>query len=190
MSLTSDEIVVLVDVHDHPTGTAEKGTAHRQGWLHRAVSVLIFNPNGEWLLQKRNAHKYHSGGLWTNACCTHPRPEESPLKAATRRLEEEMGIRCRLLPWFTFLYRAELDQGMVEHELDHVFYGICETAPVLNPQEADDWKWISSDLLKQSLSENPEQFTIWFRLIMDHIGCSLPPVVQHHSVLAGGGSSR
>lgn len=159
------EEVILVDQNDLEIGTMEKMEAHRKGLLHRAFSVFIFNSMGEILLQRRAATKYHSGGLWTNTCCSHPRPGETTLEAAHRRLEEEMGMNADLSPTFHFIYRAELDQGLIEHELDHVFTGVTDELPVLNHDETDEYKYVSADEITSDIQEHPERYTEWFKII-------------------------
>jgi isopentenyl-diphosphate Delta-isomerase len=134
------EEVILVNKSDEVLGYMEKMEAHKRGLLHRAFSVFIFNNNGELLMQKRASDKYHSGGLWTNTCCSHPRKHESLSTAAQRRLKEEMGMEVSLSPKFHFIYKSSLDQGLIEHELDHVFFGNSDQTPVLNKAEAEDWK--------------------------------------------------
>lgn len=160
-----EDQVILVNREDQETGTIGKMQAHLQGLLHRAVSVLIFNSRGEWLLQKRAAFKYHSGGLWSNACCTHPYPGESPEKAAQRRLAEEMGLTCPLSKSHCFIYQAQLGQGLAEHEYDHVFIGHTNILPVIDPEEVSDWCYISPHSLHRDEQTHPEKYTIWFRHI-------------------------
>ncbi len=161
------DFVILVDEQDNPIGTAEKMEAHQNGGkLHRAFSVLVFNDKGETMLQRRAASKYHCPGLWTNTCCSHPRPEETTLAAASRRLQEEMGFVCPLEEKFTFLYRAEFSNGLTEHEFDHVFVWHYEADPVLNPVEADDWRWVSMSDLEKEMADDPDAFTAWFKIII------------------------
>lgn len=162
------EYVILVDEQDRELGTLEKMEAHQRGVLHRAFSVLIFNNRGELLLQKRAASKYHSRNLWTNTCCSHPRLGESLQTAAQRRLMEEMGIACAVEPLYSFVYQVSLDNGLIEHELDHVLVGYCDEAPVINPQEVAEWKYVSLDWVREDAMQNPEQYTYWFRLILTH----------------------
>ena len=157
--------VILVDREDNPTGTMEKMKAHRKGVLHRAFSVFVFNDEGQLMLQKRALQKYHSPGLWSNTCCSHPYPGEEAEVAAHRRLEEEMGFDCSLQHRFFFIYRAELDQGMTEHELDHVFTGEYSADPAINPEEVHDWKWIGIPELIRDMQSNPDAYTVWFRII-------------------------
>lgn len=163
------EHVVLVDTNDQPVGTMEKLEAHRKGLLHRAFSVFIFNSNNEVLLQRRAAGKYHSGGLWTNTCCSHPRPDEATETAGKRRLQEEMGFTSKLLPAFSFEYRVNLDNELTEHELDHVLMGRYNGPVMPNPEEVMDYKWIDLAELRKQISVQPEIFTSWLRIIFrDH----------------------
>ncbi len=164
MNLTE---VQLVDENDMPNGTMEKLEAHRKGLLHRAISVLLFNSKGEFLLQRRAFHKYHSPGLWTNTCCSHPFPEESVQEAAERRLKEEMNIEANLTFAFKFKYRAEFSNGLIENELDHVFIGFSDETPHLNPEEAVSFRWVHLNELKLDLNTTPENYTVWFRIIVD-----------------------
>lgn len=161
------EKVILVDEHDREIGLEEKLQAHIDGKLHRAISVFIFNDQQEMLLQRRALHKYHCGGLWSNTCCSHPRPGENVLAAAERRLYEEMGIRCALKKVSEFVYRAPLENGLIEHEFDHVFVGISNVDPMPNPEEACDWKWIDMDSLREDIRLNPKKYTYWFKEILD-----------------------
>lgn len=163
------EFVLLVDEQDNELGVMEKMQAHEEALLHRAISVFIFNSKGELLLQRRAAVKYHSAMLWTNACCTHPRPEEPMAAAAKRRLVEEMNISCDLVHQFSFIYHAQLDNGLTEHELDHVFFGYTDQEPIPNPDEVADWKYISMAELTIDITSNPDQYTEWFKLIFDRI---------------------
>lgn len=161
------EEVILVNEEDHPIGQMEKMEAHEKGLLHRAFSVLIFNSSEQVLLQKRASSKYHSGGLWTNTCCSHPRPGETVLDAANRRLMEEMGMTADLTERFHFIYKTDLDNHLVEHELDHVLVGQSDDLPTLNPDEAEDFKYINLETLKEELKSSPENYTVWFKIIMD-----------------------
>jgi isopentenyl-diphosphate delta-isomerase len=161
--------VILVDIKDNQTGTMSKLKAHREARLHRAVSVFIRNSKGEWLLQKRAANKYHSGGLWTNTCCTHPLPGEDNMDSASRRLNEEMGLSCKLNEVFSFIYKEELDNNLTEYEFDHVFTGISDAVPVINPLEVSDWKYIPFDELKKDIESNPSSYTVWFREIYQNV---------------------
>lgn len=161
------EQVILVNDKDIPYGSMEKLEAHRKALMHRAVSVFIFNSAHQLLLQQRAHEKYHSGGLWTNTCCGHPRPGESAKDAAKRRLSEEMGLSCSLLPLFQFSYKAVLDHDLTEHEYDHVFIGFSDESPQPNPEEANDYRYVSIDALKRELQIEPQNYTAWFRLIME-----------------------
>lgn len=163
------EFVQLVDEQDNNLGVMEKMQAHREAKLHRALSVFIFNSKGEMLLQRRAAHKYHSGGLWTNTCCSHPRPEEPTLEAAHRRLFEEMGMSCDLQHQFSFIYKAELDNELTEHELDHVYFGISDKEAHPNSEEVAEWKYESVESISQDIQKQPELFTEWFKLIFDQV---------------------
>lgn len=160
------ENVILVTESDEPTGEMEKMEAHRLGKLHRAFSVFVFNNKGQMLLQQRALEKYHSPGLWTNTCCSHPRPGEDTLDAAKRRLNEEMGLSTELIHKGTLLYRAEFDNGLTEHEFDHIYFGNTNLQPVINTEEVQDYKWMGVEELKQELKDNPEAFTYWFKLAM------------------------
>ena len=162
-----DEYVILVDEQDNEIGQLEKMEAHRLGLLHRAFSIILFNHKGEMLLQQRAAHKYHSPLLWTNTCCSHQRPGESCLAAAQRRLIEEMGMEVELSESFSFLYKAKLDQGLTEHELDHVFFGYTNQNPVINSEEVAAYKWISMEALLQDLDSSPEAYTEWFKILLN-----------------------
>lgn len=162
------EMVILVDHNDVAIGTMEKMEAHRRGELHRAFSVLVFNSKGEILLQKRALHKYHSGGLWTNACCSHPQPGEKMEDAARRRLREEMGIDLQPEYAYKFIYKTDLDQNLVEHEYDHVYKATFNGEPSINKAEVDDWKFVDLAWLKTDVSRNPEAYTYWFKLILSH----------------------
>ncbi|WP_298614551.1 isopentenyl-diphosphate Delta-isomerase [uncultured Odoribacter sp.] len=157
--------VILVDINDQPIGTMDKLEAHRRGFLHRAVLVFVFNHKGEWLLQRRTAFKYHSGGLWSNTCSTHPHPGEVPLEAAQRRLQEEMGLKCSLEKSFCFTYKAKLDHGVTEYEYEHVFTGFTENIPDVNPLTVWDWKYLPLDIIRLDERIHPEKYTVWFRQI-------------------------
>lgn len=163
------EILVLVDDQDNSIGTMEKMEAHKKGLLHRAFSVLLFNDKNELLLQQRAFDKYHCNGLWTNTCCSHSFPEEDVLDAAKRRLKEEMGIECDLKKSFDFIYKARFDNGLIEHEFDHVFLGRFLGTPVINTAEVADWKYISLPELKKDLLQNPDTYTPWFKIIMSKV---------------------
>ena len=160
----SKENVILVDKNDNQVGLMPKLEAHQKGLLHRAFSIFIFNSKYELLLQKRASSKYHSGGLWTNTCCSHPREGEETLDAANRRLIEEMGIQTSLRKVHDFIYRAELDNDLTEHEFDHVFYGVYNEDPIINKGEADDFKWIDMDSLNKDIRTNGNNYTVWFKI--------------------------
>ena len=166
--MMNKELVVLVDHEDRQLGTMEKIEAHSKALLHRAFSVFIFNSKYELLLQKRASSKYHSGGLWTNTCCSHPREGEEILDAAKRRLIEEMGIDTSLRKVHDFIYKAELDNDLTEHEFDHVLYGIYNEDPIINKDEADDFKWIDMDSLNEDIKTNGNNYTIWFKIAFEY----------------------
>lgn len=161
------EKVILVNEKDKPIGIGEKLKVHRQGKLHRSFSILIFNSKGEMLIQKRAEKKYHSPGLWSNSCCSHPRPNETLIEAAKRRLKEEMGVESDLNEIFSFKYLAKVG-NLIENEFDHVFLGKFDGNLIVNKEEIEDWRWISLEELKKEMKENPEKYTIWFKLILDH----------------------
>jgi isopentenyl-diphosphate delta-isomerase len=156
------EMVILVNEQDEAIGLMEKLEAHEKGLLHRAFSILIFNSSGEMLLQQRALSKYHSPGLWSNACCSHPRDGETIVQAATRRLSEEMGMHTELSILTHFIYKAEFDNGLTEHEYDYVVKGISDTHPIINPDEVNDYRWISMEDLSDWVKKTPSDFTIWF----------------------------
>ena len=162
------EEVILVDEGDRETGTMEKMEAHRRGVLHRAFSILLFNSKGELLLQKRSSEKYHSGGLWTNTCCSHPHPGESIIAAANRKLKQEMGIDLYPEFAFKFIYKTSLDHQLIEHEYDHVLIGQFDGQPEINPEEVEDWKFIDVTSLREDIARHPDQYTQWFKLIVNH----------------------
>jgi isopentenyl-diphosphate delta-isomerase len=164
-----EEQVILVDYADKQKGILGKAEAHSIGALHRAFSVFIFNSEGYLLLQKRAAIKYHSALLWTNTCCGHPRPGQKTAAAATRRLKEEMGITTDLNYNFSIIYFAEFENGLAEHELDHVFTGFYNSSPAANPKEAADWVYMPVTKIRQLVEQSPEQFTHWFKLIFKKI---------------------
>ena len=161
--------VILVDENDRQQGFMEKMMAHERGVLHRAFSVFIFNNRGEMLLQQRALNKYHSGGLWTNACCSHPQPEEATRNAAQRRLKEEMGFEVPLEKVFDFVYKTEFESGLSEHEFDHVFAGEYDAGVVFNRQEVMDCCYKSMPEIKESLDTHPQKYTAWFHLAFPEI---------------------
>ena len=168
--MVNGEYVVLVDDHDKGMGIMEKMQAHIEGRLHRAISVFIFNSKKQMLLQRRAMGKYHSPGVWTNACCSHPREGETALEAATRRLYEEVRLAAKLLPAFQFVYKADMGNGLTEHEYDHVFTGKTDEEPDPAKEEVWEWKYMDVDRLKKDIEDNPEQYTAWFRIcINEHL---------------------
>ena len=162
------EYVILVDESDHEIGTMEKMEAHRQGRLHRAFSILLFNAKRELLLQRRSINKYHSGGLWTNTCCSHPRPAEGIEQTVRRKLRHEMGVDAHPEFAYKFLYRANLDHNLIEYELDHVFVGHLEGTPKINREEVDEWRLATLKQVRKDMDKRPQEFTYWFRLIAYH----------------------
>jgi isopentenyl-diphosphate delta-isomerase len=164
-----EEYVILVDEQDHELGLMEKMQVHREGKLHRALSVFIFNSKKQLLLQKRANNKYHSAGLWTNTCCSHPRKNETTEAAAKRRLQEEMGMTCELKYRFAFIYEAKLENDIVEHELDYVYTGVTDTIPILNPEEVSDYRYASMEEIEKDIMQHPENYTEWFKLIISRV---------------------
>ena len=158
--------VILVDEQDRPAGTMEKMEVHQKAILHRAFSVFIFNDDGEMLLQKRASKKYHSGGLWTNTCCSHPEPGEDTTESANKRLQQEMGFNTTLQKAFTFIYKASFENGLTEHEFDHVFVGTFNGLINPDPDEVEDYCYQSFDNLRQSLQTHPHHFTEWFKIAL------------------------
>lgn len=163
------EEVVLVNERDEQVGIMEKMEAHEKALLHRAFSICVFNNNNELLLQQRAQEKYHSGGLWTNTCCSHPRPGEALLAAGHRRLLEEMGFDCELFPAFHFVYHAKLDKGLTEHELDHVIIGKYNGEPLPNPDEVMNYKWMSLENIADDMKANPLDYTEWFKICFQEL---------------------
>ncbi len=161
------ENVILVNENDEQIGLMEKIEAHEKALLHRAFSVFILNDKGELMLQQRALHKYHSPGLWTNTCCSHQRDGESNITAGKRRLQEEMGFVTELAEVVSFIYKAPFDNGLTEHEYDHVMTGTYNDAPVINPDEVADWKWMDVQAVKDDIGENPDEYTAWFKIIFD-----------------------
>jgi isopentenyl-diphosphate delta-isomerase len=162
-SENSDDEVILVDADDRPLGTMTKLEAHRRGLRHRAISVVVRDRHNRLLMQQRAGGKYHSGGLWTNTCCSHPRPGEATIDAANRRLIEEMGFTCPLTPLFTAHYRAEVSRGLIEDEIVHVFGGTFDGVPDPDPAEVAAWCWKDADAVAREVDERPERYTVWFR---------------------------
>ncbi|MFC2114168.1 isopentenyl-diphosphate Delta-isomerase [Bacteroidota bacterium] len=163
----NEEKVVLINEHDEEIGLMDKMEAHEKGVLHRAFSVFIFNDQGEMLLQQRAQSKYHSPGLWTNACCSHPRQGESYKQAAHRRMPEEIGFDTELKEAFWFIYKADVGQDLTEHERDHVFIGHYNNNPELNPAEASAFKWMQTESVKSDIERNPGIYTEWFKIIFN-----------------------
>lgn len=164
-----EDLVVLVDENDREIGVEGKLAAHRSGKLHRAISVFVFDRDNRLLLQQRASIKYHSGSLWSNTCCTHPRPAESNIDAASRRLREEMGVACELSQAFSFVYRAAFPNKLIEHEYDHVFFGRYDGAPVPDRNEADDWQWMSLPRLTADVRRNPALYSFWLTVALDRV---------------------
>lgn len=167
------EEVILVNTQDDQIGALEKMAAHKEGLLHRAFSVLTFNNKGDLLIHQRAHEKYHCAGLWTNTCCSHQRVGETSEQAAQRRLMEEMGFEVPVTFLGSFIYRVEFDNGLIEHEFDHVLVGKFNGSPNPNPNEVADWKYISLDELKAAMLETPEKYTFWFKEIMHRFGAEL-----------------
>ncbi len=165
----NNEQLILVDENDKQWGKLDKLLVHQLGLLHRAFSVFIFNTKGQLLLQQRADGKYHSAGLWTNTCCSHPMFGEETKDAVTRRLEEEMGMNCDVQFAFSFLYKAKFENGLTEHEFDHVYFGISNDTPVPNSDEVKDWKYIEIDGLEMDLALNPENYTEWLKICMPEV---------------------
>lgn len=162
-----EEKVILVNEWDEPIGLMPKLEAHQKAVLHRAFSVFILNENKEIMLQQRAQHKYHSPLLWTNTCCSHQREGETNIQAGNRRLFEEMGFQTEIKELFHFIYKAPFDNGLTEHELDHVMIGYYNEAPVINPDEVEDWKWMKIEDIKKDMVKHPESYTVWFKIIFD-----------------------
>ncbi|RKR06534.1 isopentenyl-diphosphate delta-isomerase [Maribacter vaceletii] len=162
-----EEEVILVNTNDEPIGTMPKMEAHEKAVLHRAFSVFIMNNKGETMLQQRAAHKYHSPLLWTNTCCSHQRVGESNIQAGKRRLQEEMGFSAELQEVTSFIYKAPFDNGLTEHELDHVMIGNYNGEPKINLDEVESWKWMKPVAIKKDIEINPEVYTVWFKIIFE-----------------------
>jgi isopentenyl-diphosphate delta-isomerase len=163
----NEEQVILVNENDEQIGLMPKMEAHEKAVLHRAFSVFIFNSYNELMLQQRAAHKYHSPLLWTNTCCSHQRDGETNIEAGTRRLQEEMGFTTSLKETTSFIYKAPFDNGLTEHELDHIMIGYYEQAPVINPDEVEDWKWMPLEDVRTDIAAQPELYTAWFKIIFE-----------------------
>ena len=163
------EKVILVDKNDKEVGSMEKQEAHIKGLLHRAFSIFIFNDKNELLLQRRALKKYHSGGLWTNTCCSHPRKNETTLDAANRRLVEEMGMRCIIKKQFDFIYKAQLDNNLYEHEFDHVFFGFSNEQPQINTEEVEEYTYKTLEDIGNEIKKTPEKYTEWFKICFKEV---------------------
>ena len=161
------EEVILVDTNDVPLGTMPKMEAHEKAILHRAFSVFILNKDGQLMLQQRALSKYHSPGLWTNTCCSHQRLGETNIEAGTRRLQEEMGFKTPLKELFSFVYKATLDNGLTEHEFDHVILGYYDSEPIINHEEVTNWKWMNLEEIIKEIKTTPDNYTAWFKIIFD-----------------------
>ena len=161
------EEVILVDTNDVPLGTMPKMEAHEKAILHRAFSVFILNKDGQLMLQQRALSKYHSPGLWTNTCCSHQRLGETNIEAGTRRLQEEMGFKTPLKELFSFVYKATFDNGLTEHEFDHVILGYYDSEPIINHEEVTNWKWMNLEEIIKEIKTTPDNYTAWFKIIFD-----------------------
>jgi len=164
-----EEQVILVDQEDLEVGAMGKMEAHYQGKLHRAFSIFVFNTKGELLLQQRALDKYHSGGKWTNTCCSHPRPGEGTQAAADRRLMEEMGMSCELHYAFNFVYKADFGNELTEYEFDHVYFGTCDERPAINTEEVAAYQYVSLASLADDLVKNPDRYTAWLKICFSKV---------------------
>jgi isopentenyl-diphosphate delta-isomerase len=166
MKQAQEQLLVLVNEHDEPIGLMEKMEVHQKALLHRAFSVFLFNSKGEMLLQRRALEKYHSGGLWTNTCCSHPYPDETPAQAATRRMREELGFETSVDPAFSFIYKAALDNELTEYEFDHVLIGEYDGHVFSNKDEVADYCYTSMDELRRNIADHPDNYTEWFKIAL------------------------
>ncbi len=164
-----EELVILVDANDNEIGVLEKIAAHQLGLLHRALSVFIFNEKDELLLQQRADEKYHSPSLWSNTCCSHPRPNETVENAVIRRMKEEMGLQCATEFAFSFIYNSNLENGLIEHEFDHVYFGRFSGEPILNLNEAKSYKYIDLNILQKDIMSSPENYTEWIKICLPQV---------------------
>lgn len=164
----AEELVILVNELDEEIGLMPKMEAHKKGVLHRAFSVFVFNKSGELMLQQRAASKYHSPLLWTNTCCSHQRSGERNIEAGKRRLQEEMGFVCELREATSFIYKAQLENGLTEHELDHIMIGYYSDNPEINKEEVESFKWMTLEDVKKDIFLNPDDYTAWFKIIFDN----------------------
>ncbi|MDP3468200.1 MAG: isopentenyl-diphosphate Delta-isomerase [Daejeonella sp.] len=171
----ANELVILVDKQDNETGVQDKLSVHQLGLLHRAFSVFVFNSKHELILQQRADGKYHSPGLWTNTCCSHPKPGEMTIDACNRRLMEEMGMTCNLEFNFSFMYRCKFPNGLTEHEFDHVYVGKTDDLPLLNKMEVKNWRYVNLRDLEKEIESQPEKFTEWLKIcfpkLLESIKC-------------------
>jgi isopentenyl-diphosphate delta-isomerase len=166
MNMAKEQLLVLVNENDEPIGLMEKMEVHQKALLHRAFSVFLFNSKGEMLLQRRALEKYHSGGLWTNTCCSHPYPDETPGKAATRRMREELGFETAVHPAFSFIYKAALDNELTEYEFDHVLIGVYDGQVFPNKDEVVDYCYMNMDELRGNIANHPDNYTEWFKIAL------------------------
>ncbi len=165
MQKSIEEMIIMVDENDRELGPIEKMEAHHKGILHRAFSILVFNSNKQLLLQRRSLSKYHTPGLWTNTCCSHPRFGEDLEHAVHRRLQEEMGFQCELKELFEFLYKTTFEMNLHEHEFDHVFVGFYDGEVVVNPEEVSEYQWVDINTIKLDIERYPEKYTYWFKYL-------------------------
>lgn len=163
------DLLILVDENDNEVGVMDKLTAHQTAALHRAFSVFIFNSKGQLLLQQRADEKYHSAGLWSNTCCSHPIHGEEISETIARRLNEEMGMECKLEFKFSFIYKTELENGLTEHEFDHVYFGMTDDLPHLNPKEVKDCKYLSLEELENDINLNPSNYSAWLKICLPKV---------------------
>ncbi len=173
-----EEQVILVNEQDEPVGTMGKQEAHEKALLHRAFSVFILNDKNEIMLQQRAAEKYHSPLLWANTCCSHQRVGETNIQAGKRRLNEEMGFEVALKEVFHFIYKAPFDNGLTEHEFDHVMVGYYNEDPIINPEEVEAWKWMEIEAIKKDMEVNPQMYTAWFKIIF----AEFYPHIEAHKI--------
>ncbi|HEY5367974.1 MAG TPA: isopentenyl-diphosphate Delta-isomerase [Hanamia sp.] len=164
-----EDLLILVDENDNETGSMNKLAAHQSGVLHRAFSVFIFNQKREILLQQRSDEKYHSAGLWSNTCCSHPLKGENVKDAVSRRLNEEMGMECTTQFQFSFIYKVQLENGLTEHELDHVYFGESDDTPVPDPNEVKDWKYLHPQKLREEMISHPHKYSAWLKICFPRV---------------------